>query len=391
MVVVVWFNVMKVYPDDSSSPVKQSTGDSSFVNVVACFCPCYVLGASESLYTKEKGCISNEMGARGCRTCVYTSFMCGLCWPVSPLLGCYVHHMDTSLKARYGYFVPQDTWYTWFSGICCWQSTVVNHLTSLRHGIPYIDLIQSTVTDAGDMDAVASFPPVYLHQVHSPFMSNSDTADTAAVIIGADGVGKTELLMKLCCTRIENYDTPSFAADEVRVGIRKIPYRWASCKGGRDKQLAADVASASAFMEIWDIPKVQLSALQSIIAPVTHALLVYDTNRADTLQDLQDIFQEVCCLPVLNDVSFIVVAAKDDFLFTSTTATGVADAKAGAVDPCEDVVNEGARWAHLMGFEFLPIAAKYTVGIQELLRLLNQTREDMRSRLSGGTGPDHMS
>lgn len=356
---------MKVVPEENVTTMKRRR--QRYYSLVSCFCPCYVLGSAESFYLKEKGCLGGAMGVRGCQTCFVTSILCGLCWPYSPLLGCYAWNMDRSIKTKYGFMLPKEKCSRKnLHDICCWGFVVSNQMTTLRHRTPYFDL------DELNLEELPS-PSTSNRFFEESYFSNSDAADTAVLVIGGDNVGKTELLMKLSCTRIDNYGQLSCPTNEVRVGLKKVPYKWSMEKGGYEKQAAKDTAAASAFVEIWDIPQSQLNTISKIVVPITHVLLVYDASRSESLHELKNIFTEVCCLPALNGAAYVCVAAKDDFLHFTNTEEGAARERSGVSNPNEEALNEGARWAHTMGFDFITTAALYTVGIKELQKIVSDT------------------
>lgn len=69
----------------------------------ACFFPCILLGQIRSKLSRESSCsiARLKLGPLGCRECVKTSVFCCICWPISPCLGCYLHHEREKLRIVY--------------------------------------------------------------------------------------------------------------------------------------------------------------------------------------------------------------------------------------------------------------------------------------------------
>eukprot|EP00602_Paraphysomonas_sp_CaronLab_P002167 CAMPEP_0185028392 /NCGR_PEP_ID=MMETSP1103-20130426/14052_1 /TAXON_ID=36769 /ORGANISM="Paraphysomonas bandaiensis, Strain Caron Lab Isolate" /LENGTH=346 /DNA_ID=CAMNT_0027562791 /DNA_START=30 /DNA_END=1070 /DNA_ORIENTATION=- len=342
---------MKIAPSDTQSH-SDGIGEQARPHLFALslFCPCILLGRMRSEVMREECGGNTAIGCKGCAECALTCVMCAAGWPLSPCLCAYInaergrvssiYRLPNTLKGKH------NSWCGMAMNICCWPLSLVELFIFLRNK-----------KEEGMLHY--EWSPAYPSSMEST-LSSGNSWDAAVVVVGPEGSGKTELVMKLTGERVQNYGSPGegFDRSEVRVGLRPI-YLEERTSGPRIP-----------IVEMWDIPWSSdgLRTLSHISAPIRHVLLVYDCSDSSSLLGMKDIYKELFYLPALSTASFTVVAAKNDHLYHCTTRRG-----SGIPDPCEDEVNSGAAWAASNGLGFLPASAIYSCGIPELMKIIRSS------------------
>lgn len=323
----------------------------------ACFCPCLYLGHLDSKVKREESlftCCSNScprysFGKTGCLTCCMTGMFCSLGWPCSPCLTCYLNTRSANISTIYDNNMNQN---------CCqdfnflWPKTVLQHILLYeqleREGRLFYDWTLSTEVLTSQRRC-----------------GKFGMQESAVIIVGANGVGKTELLMKLCHRNLYEKREKSFENNEVRVGFRPMSVT------------NTHVTS----LEFWDIPTLHLQSIHTIRAKITHVLLVFNVNDIDSFYELKKIYKEVKEMRAINesDVEFILVAARNDHLHYSQTPEGRWE-----MDPNFDTVARASSWAGENKMKVVSTATPFNIGVNELLKIVqippNQEHNDENER-----------
>ena len=322
--------------------IKESFTNKS-IFLLACFCPCIYMGHLESKVKREKTCCDSycnisscqrfTFGKSGCQTCCLTAFYCSLGWPCSPLLTCHLNSQSTSISRIYDRgVIPRCTQCT-----LLWPKMVLQHI-----------LLYEQLEKEGRLFYDWTLNPAVLRSFqHQPF----DTKDSAVLILGDKRVGKTELLMKLCHRYLYEKREESFENNEVRVGFRPMSVQ----------------NDTVVTLEFWDIPTLHLQSIHTIRARVTCILLVFDTNRNETLEEVKNVMKDVRNMgDCVQNAKYVLVAAKNDHLYHKTTHEGKFDS-----DPNHRKLEKAAIWAKENNMEFVSIASLFNIGVNDILKIAN--------------------
>jgi GTPase SAR1 family protein len=320
------------------------SGNSAFLG--ACFCPCFYLGHLDSKVKREETscscCVTISprlsFGKSGCGTCCLTGLLCTLGWPFSPCLTCYLNNRSNNISKIYELNKTKN---------CCdspliWPKTVLQHVLLYeqleREGRLFYDWTLTTNVQKS------------MHQ------ERFEMIDTAVLMVGGKGVGKTELLMKLCHRNLYEKREGSFENNEVRVGFRPMTV----------------CSNQVSSLEFWDIPVLHLQSIHTVRAKITYVLLVFDVNRIESFNELKSIYRDVKVMQniVDNAPQYIIVAAKNDHLYHKTTAEGKWDS-----DLNQATLSEASTWASQHHMQLLSTATTFNIGVNDILKIVQLPHE----------------
>lgn len=293
----------------------------------------------------------------GCCTCLGTSCLCTLCWPLSPALGSYMCCQRSMLHNIYG--VDSITSKKWcgvtFNNLkaFAWPSALMQHNEFLMNKKKDNLLHYKWATEAlTTKDSKQQIPK---------------RKDKLIMIVGSESCGKTETLMKLSGSRI-----PSSSHD-MQVGLKPVHVS----------------AERITFLEFWDVPERYLPATGHLIRHVSCIMLLFDATEELSFLVMKRIYSAVT-LAVVEDhhresapPKYICVGTKSDLLVTANHQgeggggggggsdyddDDDGDRKANDVTRASDVLQLGQNWAKEQGFPFVVISSSYNYGVLELYR-----------------------
>mmetsp|Transcript_19800 Transcript_19800/g.33299 ORF Transcript_19800/g.33299 Transcript_19800/m.33299 type:complete len:400 (-) Transcript_19800:140-1339(-) len=325
---------------DNKHIKSEFTNSSSFFG--ACFCPCLYLGHLDSKVKREESlctccsesCPRYSFGKGGCLTCCLTGMFCSLGWPCSPCLTCYLNTRSANISTIYDNNLDRN-WCRDFNFL--WPKTVLQHI-----------LLYEQLEREGRLfyDWTLSSDVLSTQKICGRF----GMQESAVLIVGANGVGKTELLMKLCHRNLYEKREVSFENNEVRVGFRPMTVT------------NTHVTS----LEFWDIPTLHLQSIHTIRAKISYILLVFNVNDFDSFKELKKIYKEVKEMAAVNEsnVEYILVAAQNDHLHYSKTPEGRWE-----MDPNYDTIAMASSWAGDNNIQVVSTATPFNIGVNELLKI----------------------
>jgi hypothetical protein len=313
-------------------------------------------GEIQSAVERETNlCICCRIGKQGCQECLVTTPLCLICWPLSPLLACYVRHQESQLHAIYNQNRKyEQSCRDCLLQLCCWPLSLYQHYY-------YVDKKKA--------EGLLHYRWAYAIPPEQNSLPPSESQDTAVLILGPSRCGKTELLMKLTGGRISNYSDPSFAAEEIRIGLKE----------------SFSVSQELQVTEFWDIPATKLDSIPHISSRVRHVFLLYDCTSRESFQQMKEIFSEIYCLAALSSASYVCIAAKDDYQFTRTTRRGrrageseeggeageiISERREEDLGPYAAELRAGRDWAKQRGLRFVATSSRYNYGIGAILRVV---------------------
>lgn len=209
----------------------------------------------------RENCADLVIGPEGLKTCMWTSLLCVVAWPVSPGLGLYTMIQRNYLRLIYGGLKGRrDTGPVLCSSdggdMCCscvcWPYALRQHETFLA---------------AQAEEGLLRFPweQEYLH-AHRRGGPSVDSQ--VCYILGAPQAGKTLLFERLLGSASGLEVQP---VNKIRVGAR--PYKT--------------TGDSVVFMEFWDVP----SLCVDLVMPQSNhaALLVFDSNSERSFDEMTEL------------------------------------------------------------------------------------------------------
>lgn len=315
---------------------EEFTGWSMFL--CACFCPCLFLGHLDSMVARErplcscKHCPRCSFGKSGCFSCISYCALCALGWPLSPCLSCSINRRSSQVSVIYDRNVPQN------KKDC--SSSLIWPKTLLKHILLYEQL---------EREGRLFYNWTLNNDVQNSLKSQHfNTIEHAVLIVGGKGVGKTDLLSRLCGRNLYEKRENTFENNEVRVGFRPV-----------------NTSSRHvAFVEFWDVPVLHLQSIHTIRAGISHVLVMFDVTRRDSINEMINIYDEIRKMEAAAKSKFIVVASKNDYLHFS-------DAGAES-NPNYLNLKDGSDWARSENMEFLSISTTYNIGVHDIFKMVNR-------------------
>jgi hypothetical protein len=243
-----------------------------FDMMVACCCPCIVLGNVHSVTSRETisftcSPMDVRLGSSGLNTCLRTIPLCLLCWPLAPMLSYHVHLQREKMRIIYGEESTLDELYN--VGKCCsvmfsWPSVLLENQAFLlarnEEGALRFDWEENIIGD------IVRSPP--------------KPRDRIVAILGPRQVGKSTLFKKIL---LQSDSSKKLEPDnKSTVGIK--PYKFSE--------------EFVDFLEVWDMATDELEskANRHIIGNAQNVIILYDCSDAsgDSLAYAQTIYDFIC-------------------------------------------------------------------------------------------------
>jgi hypothetical protein len=97
-------------------------------------------------------------------------------------------------------------------------------------------------------------------------------------------------------------------------------------------------------------------------------LLVFNVNKIETFHELKKIFKDVKEMSaIVDNAEFVVVAARNDHLYYTTTAEGRWE-----VDPNQETILKASAWATENNLKMVSTATPFNIGVNDILKLVQQ-------------------